>query len=82
MTPTAGRIVNLVMADGQVRPMIVTQVWSDTCVNGTVFLDGQNDFKIVPDGIAVMPDGMLGWATSRSLDEAKQPGTWHWPVKP
>lgn len=27
---------------GEVYPMIVTRVWSDTCVNGQVFLDGND----------------------------------------
>jgi len=28
--------------EGEVYPMIVTRVWSDTCVNGQVILDGND----------------------------------------
>lgn len=26
--------------EGQILPMVITGIWSDTCVNGQVFLDG------------------------------------------
>lgn len=44
--------------------MMIVKVWNPTngLINGKVFLDGLDDF----------------WATSRSYDENKTPGSWHW----
>jgi hypothetical protein len=53
---------------GQVFPMIIVAVWSDDCVNGQVFLDGNDQL----------------WKTSvmnasTVVDENKN-GMWAWPV--
>jgi hypothetical protein len=51
---------------GQVYPMIIVRVWGDgpsAAVNGQVLLDGTD----------------TSWVTSRHADEAKTPGTYHWP---
>lgn len=32
------------VAEGSVYPMLIVRVWSDTCVNGQVFLDGNDIF--------------------------------------
>jgi len=42
-----GRIVLFNVGEGEGdRPMIITRVWSDTCVNGRVILDGINDSHV------------------------------------
>lgn len=49
--------------EGTILSADVVAVWSDTCVNLKVKLDGPGSL----------------WLTSRSLDqEGKAPGTWHW----
>lgn len=76
---TEGRIVHFVLPDGrskgQHRPAIVVKVWSDECVNLTVFTDHANDYDNTEN-----PNGELGvmWATSVNFDENKSEGTWHW----
>ncbi len=32
--------------EGQVLPMTIVAVWSDTCINGKVFLDGNDDLWV------------------------------------
>lgn len=50
---------------GQSLPMMIVSVHSDTCVNGQVFLDGNDCF----------------WATSRNIKDAKNiNGFWSWPI--
>lgn len=63
MKPTIGRVVHYVMADGQVRPMIVTRVFEDgegDCINGTIFVDGENDLEKMPGGAIPMHVGGTG----------------------
>jgi hypothetical protein len=81
-TPTVGRTVNFVLPPGaaggfsvgEIRPLIVTQVWAENQVNGHVVLDGRNDSGhddhayTVPYA-PVPPEG------------APTPGTWHWPAR-
>ena len=68
---TEGRIVHFVMADGQHRPGIVVRVWSATCINLILFVDGSND--------GYDPNLPLDWKTSIVYSsESKEPGTWHW----
>ena len=50
---------------GQVYPAISVRIWSDVMANFQVLLDGNDCY----------------WATSRSLDASKAPGTWHWPAR-
>lgn len=78
---SVGRTVHIVMSDGEPRPMIVTAVFAEH-VNGTVFLDGSNDSKNVPEEITVEdPSFTLGRAFSISQDEERKVGTWHWPPR-
>lgn len=80
--PSVGRIVNYVLPiggaggrnTGQIRPMIITQVWDQGMVNGKVILDGRND------------DGHDDHAYSTFYnqpghDTAPTPNTWHWPSR-
>ena len=32
--------------EGQILPMVVVGIWSDTCINGQVFLDGNDTFWV------------------------------------
>ena len=32
--------------EGQILPMVIVGIWSDTCVNGQVFLDGNDTFWV------------------------------------
>ena len=48
------------VSDGETYPMIITRVWSDTAVNGSVLLDGNDTF----------------WATSVSEGEGPRHYAW------
>ena len=75
MKPSIGRIVHFVVDPEKNHvAAIITAVWSDTCVNLRLFLDGSNTSH---------PEiyGWAEWVTSRSLDENCGVGTWHWPEK-
>lgn len=58
------------VAEGDLFPAVIVRVWSDTCVNLRVMLDGTDEL----------------WATSRnpvSMDDSDIPGRWFFPeVKP
>lgn len=76
---SVGRIVHYVTAAGKHRPAVVVQVWSETCCNLQVFLDGGNDASgdLTPEDRA---RGMA-WKTSVSQDEGGSPNSWHWPER-
>lgn len=63
---------------GQVRPATVVRVWSDTCVNLEVQLDGTNDLRSEHKDprYAFAHQAAASWATSRNLDLKGAPGTW------
>lgn len=50
---------------GDIVPMIIARMWTDTCVNGQIILDGSDTL----------------WKTSATLDDGKQQGSWHWPER-
>lgn len=52
---------------GDIYPMLIVRIWSETCVNGQVFLDGNDSL----------------WATSATFDNGENPvtRTWHWPPR-
>lgn len=71
-TPTTGRIVHYVAygtPNGEFKPehraAIVTQVWSDTCVNLCV----------------LNPTGMFFNTSVVKGATEDTPGTWHWPER-
>ena len=47
---------------GDIVPAMVVKVWSDTCVNLKLFLDGPEN----------------AWVTSVVYSETNAPATWHW----
>jgi hypothetical protein len=79
--PSIGRIVHYVLdsgqSKGQHRPAMIVRVWSDTCVQLTVFTDWSNDFGPDQHG-----GGGILWRPSVTLDETgEKPGTYHWPER-
>ncbi len=52
--------VGNLVCPGEFLPMIIIKVWSDICVNGKVFLDGNDDL----------------WVTSVKLESEGTPGSW------
>jgi hypothetical protein len=50
---------------GQVLPMMIVRVQSETAVDGKVLLDGDDSL----------------WLTNVELDEDEAPGGWHWPER-
>lgn len=88
--PTVGRIVHVhLIAPGGpnkdkvvTRPATITQVWSDTCVNVRVQLDGWNDLGDAYKDFAAVSDAE--WKTSVCLlAEGAEPSnlTWSWPPR-
>jgi hypothetical protein len=82
---TIGRLVNYVLQDGQIRPLLVVRVWGDVPINGYVngilYFDGSNDARVLPHEHP-NPAGMpMQWVTSIHYDAEKKPGTWHWPER-
>lgn len=85
MTPQ-NRIVHYVLSNGECRPFLVTKAWSDVTVNGTVFIDGSNDYSAVPSFTVPYPYPQTPileiWKTSRayaSIDTGQiLTDTWHW----
>lgn len=72
--PTIGRIVGYVLPEGhnragEIRPAIITRVWSEHCVQLTPFIDVANDQPVNPTS-----------CSSVVSDESteKKPRTWHW----
>jgi hypothetical protein len=68
-------LVNFVIANGEVRPLMVTQSFPDTpdkLIDGIQFRDGSNDDR---------KDGGRGelivWKVSVKYDAQKRPNTWH-----
>lgn len=59
---------------GQIFPLLITRVWSEGCVNGQLFLDG-ND---------TLWKTSASKATEYSIEQAKGApvtGTWSWPPR-
>lgn len=65
MKPSVGRIVHYVNTQGEHCAAIVTRVFSDTCVNLTVFGS----------------DNMTYGFTSILFNEGATAGSWHWPER-
>ena len=81
-----GRIVNYVMADGAVRPLIVVNAWDRTgVVNGVLLFDGLNDRSNHPVALVAddsgFPPTVARWITSARYSESAEPGTWSWPKR-
>lgn len=73
LKPYIGQIVGYVLPDGrsngQVRPAIIVNVWTDEMVNLQVFIDDSNDYPYATAPV---------WVTSVHYDESKSGRTWHW----
>lgn len=69
MDPTVGRIVHYkCVDDGEIRPAIVTKVWTEDCVNLLVFLDGSLDY------------GKGHTLSFTSVMRGNEKGQWQWPT--
>lgn len=80
LIPTAGRIVNYVMKDGQVRPFLIVSA-TDNAPNGKLFYDCTNDSGNFPNQEPVNIGDGVEQLWSVTYSEEKKPGTWHWPTK-
>jgi hypothetical protein len=71
--PSVGRIVHYFTQDGaEVRPAIITRVWSPECVNLQVF----------GEPLPNEPQGMFPTSVMKHLDGAQsKPRTWTWPPR-
>jgi hypothetical protein len=80
MKPSIGRIVHVTFDDEKIRPAIVVEVWSDTCVNLRLFADGPNDS--IPTRTFRGYQLLTGdWLTSVEFAETPTPGRWSWPPR-
>lgn len=75
--PTIGRTVLYVMPQGhpsagEVRPAVVTKVWTPACVNLHVHLD--------PYDAPLEPQQQSSVCLDEPID-TPQPRTWHWPPR-
>jgi hypothetical protein len=82
--PTVSRVVQVPStAPGSTtlwRPAIVTAVWSEDCINVTVFLDGSNDFARTVAGQPLQHlEQAIGLAHRTSLSALS--GMWRWPPR-
>jgi hypothetical protein len=84
--PSIGRIVHVVMPNGDHRPAIVTNVFGNL-VNAHVFLDLANDrhnenVANLRNNCGADVEGTAACLYSISPDEdLKAPRTWHWPER-
>lgn len=74
MKPSVGRIVIFVFPDGTNKcPAVVTNVWSDTCVNLHLLRDADQNKITLDQG---------NFPTSVPFDEtASGRQSWHWPPR-
>lgn len=81
MKITVGRIVHYVLADGQVRPLIVTKVRGDKLgyVSGVLFFDGTNDAEALPRPASNPAATPVMDIPAVPYDASGRPNTWHWP---
>lgn len=68
-TPVEGRTVVLQIADGEWRPAQIVKVFTPSCANLVVFLDGSNDdrYDLHAAGVYRQSETQkcVGWGTSR-----------------
>lgn len=87
----AGRIVNYVMRNFKVRPMVILEPFDGNgAVNGLLFFDGLNDNGNFPNPRRIGDSGQCSqtaeWIEGAEFREPFDdggeltPGTWHWPV--
>lgn len=75
MQPTIGRIVSFKISQEEIRPAIIVRVWSDTCVQLQIFIDGTNDRN---KGFNI-EEQLRGIAWRTSVVQGDDPGQWQWP---
>jgi hypothetical protein len=84
----AGRIVNYVMKNGDIRPMLIIALIESAVANtvrGIVFHDGSGDVRNFPLMLLAGPSGHVpdhvALVNAPFDDDEELPGTWHWPTK-
>lgn len=80
---TVGRTVHYVLADGQVRPLVVTKVRGDELgqVSGTLFFDGSNDAELLPRPAENPATNPIMHVAAVRYEASGWPNTWHWPER-
>jgi hypothetical protein len=73
-----GRVVHIVMEDGQHRPAICVRVWGNEGGNFQAFIDGTNDRDFANEEEQVSG---VKWMTSVCYSETPSTRTWHWPER-
>lgn len=89
MLPSVGRIVSYTLprgkSRGEVRPAMIVRVFTTTCVNLQIHLDGSNDAGMgFPDALG--NDPLVIWETSvceapSAAEGDERLGRWFWPTK-
>ena len=90
--PSLGRIVHVVLKDGQHRAAIVAHDFGNDRPNLDVVLDLQNDLNeeyfvrldLFPEEVRSFLRwhfGKLSLGSAVHDEDTKAPGTWHWPEK-
>lgn len=84
-----GRIVNYVMGNDEVRPLIVVNPFDSTGIlNGVLLFDGRSDLGKFPVAlgsvnVADLHENQLCtlFVQGVAFDDEGAPGTWHWPSR-
>jgi hypothetical protein len=77
-------LVHYVIYPGECRPFLITRAWNDTIVNGTLFIDGANDYSYISDFRApTQPYSeapvLTVWRSSVRFSGMNETNTWHYP---
>lgn len=80
--PTVGEDVLYRCTNGEDRSARVTKVWTETCVNLTVFLAGSVDSQLGHEFMFTTPGWLFGHQTSVQHQPNGAPvgRTWRWPA--
>jgi hypothetical protein len=71
-----GQFVNYVILSGEIRPLLITQVYDNGLVDGVQFRNGSNDDR--RDNAGGSDRGKVSiWRPSIKFDAQKRPGTYH-----
>lgn len=88
MIPSIGRIVLVNIAASvddkpQLRPAVVTAVWSDICINVRLFSDGGNDTALLARiGVSeAHPEWLTSITQALAGDGSVGPRQWCWPPR-
>lgn len=83
MKLSPGRVVMFRISDTEVRPATVVKVWSDTCANLQIMLDGdgdKNSFDRHGNYLFDLSECDKGLVHRTSIVQGDDIGEWQWPV--